>query len=228
MDETTIEIPAEYADKGFLASVKTEDGKISVTKLLKKVENQESLLGKRALPTRDSTETELDDFISKMSGNFHEEDYNEVLSGLDTISAAELKSALKASGVAPRQAKRIVEAHNKLVDKKYSADEFVKLVTDNVKTQERLDLAKKVLGDEYETIKKMSNEDAVRLIVAAANIGEKYNVKEGTTGAGIQTTNPPQETGFCQGYVDEMREIAKRGGTQAEKDECMKRWKVLD
>lgn len=229
MEDITLEIPEDFKDKGFLKATMTDDGKISLNKLLKKVENQESILGKRALPTRDSSEEEINEFINKMSSGFNEDDFNPVLEGLDTASASELKKACKEAGMTPQQTKKFVEAHKKLVDKKYSKEEFQKLLADKIKTDERLNLAKMAMGDEeWEAVMKSQNDDAIRVIVAAANLGEKYNVKESTTGAGTQPSTKVEETGFCQGYVDEMRAIAARGGSQAEKDACMKKWKVLE
>lgn len=215
-----VDIPSEYADKGFLSSVKTEDGKIDVMKLLKKTENQESALGKRALPTKDSSEEEIADFIQKMKTNFAEADYDSLFENVSDVK--ELKSVLKESGLTTNQAKSVVEAYKKDMEQSYSADEFAAEIAKIT----NIDKAKAVMTEEdWNTAMELKNKDSLKLIKAMAGVGERYAVKETTVGAGEPSGNKDfGKMGMCPEYVAEMKEARSSGASQAEMDKIMTKY----
>nr|DAO76769.1 MAG TPA: hypothetical protein [Microviridae sp.] len=219
-----VDIPSEFADAGFLASVRTEDGKLDVAKALKKMQNQESALGKRALPNKDSSDAEIDEFIEKMKGNFSDVDLDSLFA--DATSVKELKTALKDAGVLPKQAAKIVAAYKKDLNQQYDENEFEKMVNDAL-NKEDLAMAKRTLSDgEWEEIFKTRNKEAVGRLCLAANLGKRFNITEKGIGAGAPSNGVRDfsKKGMCPEYVAEMKEAAARGATQKEKDAIMSKY----
>lgn len=220
-----VDIPSEFADAGFLASVRTEDGKLDVAKALKKMQNQESALGKRALPTKDSTDEEIDEFIAKLRGNFGDEDLSSLFENVPSAKA--LKTALKDAGVLPKQAKKIIAAYQQDMEQQYDPDEFQAELLKVCGTQERIDAAKRVLKkEEWEDIQKVRNKEAVGRIKLAADLGERFAVGEKGIGAGTPSDGVRDfsKKGMCPEYVAEMKEAAARGASQKEKDAIMSKY----
>lgn len=216
-----IDIPSEYADAGFLASVRTDDGKLDVNKALKKLQNQESILGKRALPTKDSADADIDEFIEKMKAGNPIDD--SIFDGIDSVK--ELKTVLKNAGVLPKQAKQILEAYKKDMNQQYSEDEFTQMLNENL-TQEEVALAKKVMTEElWNDTMASRNKEAIGRLKLIAQVGKKYGAEEKGIGAGTPSNAVPStKKGMCSEYVNEMMEAAARGATQKEKDAIMSKY----
>lgn len=213
-----VDIPPEFADAGFLASVKTEDGKLDVNKALNKMKNQESALGKRALPTKDSSDSEINEFLEKMRTNTADVEY-------DTGDAKALKTALKAAGLLPKQADAIIAAYKTDLQGQYDEDAFKTLVNESL-SKEDLEIAKKQLTqEEWDELFATRNKEAVGRLRLAAVLGKRYGAEEKGIGAGTPTGGmPATKKGMCPEYLNEMKTARSRNASQAELDAIMTKY----
>lgn len=219
-----VEIPSEYADAGFLASVKTEDGKLDLRKTMKKLQGQESLLGKRALPTKDSGEAEQEELMKKLSANFADSD--DIAQISDTVkNAKELQKVLKEAGIMPVQAKKIVAAYMKDKNEEMSEEDFERRCKEEGLTDEKLKFLESTLSKEnLADIKGIKNESAVKELKLLSDVLSKYNVQEKGIGAGVSSVPHRQPKGFCPEYYQEMKEAQARGASRKEKDAIMSKY----
>lgn len=229
MDENTpqmvlVDIPAEFADAGFIAGIKTEDGKLDLNKALKKMQNQESALGKRALPTSDSSDTEQDEFIVKMRENTKGANFDELFD--NSVSADALKAALKEAGVLPKQARQIVAAYKKDLVQQYDEEAFKKMVAESL-TKEELETAKKALSsDEWDAIFNNSNKESLGRLKLAASLGKRIVGEEKGIGSGTPSggTGNFEKKGMCPEYMNEMKAARGRNASQSELDAIMTKY----
>lgn len=210
-----IELPAEYQEKGWKGSILDENGKIDIAKTLKKLDNQESLLGKRHIPGKDASDEEWREFASKMTADYSEADYEPVLNGLETKSEAIAK--LKASGLTPKQAKAVAEIAMaekvKSVEKKYSVEDFQAALLEKLPNEKDRAKAKAVLSKVglWESTVEAANDEALRNIIAAAKIGVAYDVDvvAGKTAGEPSVTQGNGKGANNQAYIDRCFELAK-------------------
>lgn len=215
-----VDIPTEYADAGALANVRTEDGKLDVAKLCKKVVNQESLLGKRAHPTKDSPDNEVDEYMTAMSKDNPLDET--AFDGIDSAKA--LKETLRNAGLLTKQVKMILDAYKTDLNQQYSEAEFTQMLNDNL-TREEVEIAKKVMSENaWNDTMASRNKEAITRLKMIAEVGKAYNVGEKGIGAGTMSAMPQQKKGMCQEYVNEMMEAARRNASAKEKDAIMSKY----
>lgn len=218
-----VDIPTEYAEAGFLSSCKTEDGKLDINKALKKMQNQESILGKRALPNKDSTESEIDEHIAKMCEAFKDADLESLMEGIDED---DLKKTLRANGLLPKQVKSIADAWKAAKAKDMSQEKYDEYCKQIGLTEEEKQLAKSVMTDEmWAETNKYKSKEAAGILKIVAQQAKKYNITEKSIGAGTTSGTPDfQKKGFCAEYHQEMKAAAARGASQKEKDAIMSKY----
>lgn len=219
-----VDIPAEYAEAGFLSSCKTEDGKLDINKALKKMQNQESILGKRALPNKDSTEAEIDEHIAKIKEAFADINIDPMFDGIE--DADDLKQVLKDSGLLPKQIKNITEAWKTAKAKDMSQEKYDEYCKQIGLTEEDKKLAKSVMTDEmWEETNKYKSKEAAGILKIVSQQAKKYNITEKSIGAGTPSGTPDfQKKGYCPEYHKEMMDAAARGASQKEKDAIMSKY----
>lgn len=219
-----VDIPSEYAEAGFLSSCKTEDGKLDINKALKKMQNQESILGKRALPNKDSTDAEIDEFISKMNEATKDANIDPLFEGVE--DADDMKKVLKENGLLPKQIKNIVEAWKAAKAKDMSQEKYDEYCKSIGLTEEEKQLAKSVMTDEmWNETNKYKSKEAAGILKIVAQQAKKYNITEKSIGAGTTSGTPDiQKKGFCPEYHKEMMDAAARGASQKEKDAIMSKY----
>lgn len=220
MSDNNIVLPEELKDKPWVKSILDESGNVDPAKVFSKLDGQESLLGKRHLPGKDSTDEDWKKFASEMTKDYADQDYENALDGLETKK--EMIETLKSQGLTPKQAKKIAEAAIKerdtVVAKKYDENTFKEKVRESL-TEEEFKKAEKVLKkvNLWDKTVAASNDEALGNIIVAGKLGVAYDVDDVPDidgGNGSQTTGNGK--GYCQGYVDRIYELEAAGKSHAE------------
>jgi hypothetical protein len=187
-------VPEQFQKEGALKGIENEE------KLLERVINQSKSLGKRALPAKDSPDSEWQDFAQKLLDGVADDDYD--FADLSELEKGEYLKAFKEAGIHPKQAAKAVGAYKSIVEKtikaKYSADEFKNKLAEAFKNDaDGFEKAKAVLQKAglLDEINGLSNAEAVKLFQTAAKIGKIYEVKESAAGsaAGNAPVQSPEE-----------------------------------
>lgn len=192
-EDNKIILPDEMKEKGWAKSILDENGNVDIAKVYSKLDGQESLLGKRHLPGKDSTDDEWQEFANKMTQGYADSDYDSVLDGLET--KAEMVTALKKEGLTPKQAKAVADLYRaekaKAVDKSFDKDTFQSEIRKQL-NEEQYNQAVEMLkaSGVWERIEASPNQAALDTIVAIGKVAKDYAIKE-TPG---HTTGQPQVT----------------------------------
>lgn len=220
-NNASLVLPEELKDKPWVSSILNEAGQVDPGKVFKKLDGQESLLGKKALPGKNATDEEWKKFAEEMTKDYQDDDYDVVLSGLE--NKTELIAKYKAAGMTPAQAKIAAETALKEREaasaKRFDADAFQTEVLKALPNEKERAKAKAVLQKAglWEKTQEAANEEALGIIVAAAKIGVAYDVDDmpGKDG-GSPVTVQGNGKGVCQEYVDRIVALESGGMSHAD------------
>ena len=76
MDENKIVLPDEYKEKGWAKSILNDAGEVDMSKVFSKIDGQESLLGKKQIPGKNSTEEEWAKFNAQITAEYEDGEYD--------------------------------------------------------------------------------------------------------------------------------------------------------
>lgn len=220
-NNTPLVLPEELKDKPWVSSILDESGHVDPNKVFKKLDGQESLLGKKVLPGKDASDEDWKKFAEDITKDYQDSDYDVVLSGFENKS--ELIAKYKAAGMTPRQAQIAAETALKereaATAKKYDADTFQAEILKALPDEKERAKAKSVLQKAglWEKTQNAANEEALGIIVAAAKIGVAYDVDDvpGKDG-GSPVTVQGNGKGVCQEYADRIVALESGGMSHAD------------
>ena len=72
MDENKVVLPDEYKEKGWAKSILNDAGEVDMGKVFSKIDGQESLLGKKQIPGKNSTEEEWAKFNAQITAEYED------------------------------------------------------------------------------------------------------------------------------------------------------------
>ena len=76
MDENKVILPDEYKEKGWAKSILNDAGEVDMGKVFSKIDGQESLLGKKQIPGKNSTEEEWAKFNAQITADYEDGEYD--------------------------------------------------------------------------------------------------------------------------------------------------------
>lgn len=220
-DENKIILPEEMKEKGWAKSIQDENGNVDMAKVFSKLDGQESLLGKRHLPGKDSTDEEWQKFAEQMVQGYQDTDYDSVLDGLET--KAEMVAALKKEGLTPKQAKTIADLYKsekeKTVEKKYNTETFQAEIRKEL-NEEQYNKAVAMLKKTgmWERIESSANQAAIDTIVSLGKVAGDYDIqdKPGHVGGDSQQTQGNGKGANNQEYYNRFYELMEQGKSHEE------------
>lgn len=221
MEENKIVLPDEYKEKGWAKSILNDAGDVDMSKVFSKIDGQESLLGKKQIPGKNSTDEEWAKFNAQITADYEDGEYDAVLDGLET--KADMVKALKGQGLTPKQAAKVAELYKaekaKTAEKIYNEEEFKSAIRESMdeKTYDKVKAHLEEIG-QWEDVKKMSNAAAIKILKSNAALIKKYGVEDKPNHDG---GNPAESGGNGKGfnnqeYVSRVYELMREGKTHSE------------